>query len=201
MGSLLFNLFINDIKDIFKHSKFLLYVDDLKIYCRVDFLADAETLQHDLLALEACCDSNNLHFNLSKCSAIRFSKKRNVCVHNYFLNTTPLQNVDYIRDLGIIFCSDLFFETHIQTISNCAFKTLGFIMRSCKYFKNISTLKLLYLSLIRPRLKYAAIVWATYQDKHCIIIEKIQHRFLRRVSFLTGNLMYYTIHMILCLIN
>lgn len=34
----------------------------------------------------------------------------------------------------------------------------------------------------------------SYQDKHCITIEKIQHRFLRRVSFLTGNPVHYTDH-------
>lgn len=70
-------------------------------------------------------------------------------------------------------------------------------MRSCKYFKNIFALKLLYCALIRSQqLKYIATVRALYQIKYCAIIEKIQYCFLRRVNFLMANPMYYnlTIH-------
>lgn len=102
-------------------------------------MEDANALQRDLLSLEAWCNSNDLYFNLSKCNNIRVSKKKNVFVNNYTLNGA-LPSADSIRDLGVTFRSDLSFESHIQLIGNRTFKTLGFILRSSKYFKNINTL-------------------------------------------------------------
>lgn len=79
LGPLIFNLFINDIKNVFRNCKFLLYADDLKIFRRIDSPADAYGMQLDLLRLSSWSSANNLHFNLSKCQVIRFSRKRNLC--------------------------------------------------------------------------------------------------------------------------
>lgn len=79
---LLFNLFINDIKDVIKKSNFLLYADDLKIFYRVRNDRDAQSLQNDLYSLELWSKNNLLHFNLSKCHIISFSKKRFTLFNN-----------------------------------------------------------------------------------------------------------------------
>ncbi|RLU15201.1 hypothetical protein DMN91_012195, partial [Ooceraea biroi] len=99
------------------------------------------------------------------------------------LSGTTLIKVDSIRDLGVTFCSDLSFKKHIETITNNALGRLGFVNRACKFFSNVGTLRLLYCSLVRPLLEYASIVWAPYLVYQCDMIERIQHRFLRRVSF------------------
>ncbi|EFN63053.1 Putative uncharacterized transposon-derived protein ZK1236.4, partial [Camponotus floridanus] len=112
---------------------------------------------------------------------IHFTRKRYVNKHVYFLNGVPLASTDSIRDLGVVFFSNLSWELHIQTLVNRAYRKLGFVMRSYKYFHNISTLRLLFCALVRPHLEYAVTVWAPYQTKYCVMIESIQHRFLRRV--------------------
>lgn len=109
------------------------------------------------------------------------------------LDGTPLSITDSIRDLGVIFCADLSFVKYIQAVSSRAFKKLGFVMRSFKYFNNINTLRLLFCSLVRPQLEYAVIVWASYQIKYCAMIEKIQYRFLTESLCVIP-----TTHMILC---
>lgn len=83
---------------------------------------------------------------------------------------------------------------HMRAIVNRAYRKLGFILRSCKYFKNIKTLKLLYCALVRPHVEYAAIVWSPYQVNHSLMIERVQHRFIRRISFLVGEPMKYSDH-------
>lgn len=87
-------------------------------------------------------------------------------LHDYFLNGIPL-SLDSIHNLSVTFSFDLTFNAHIHTVSRRALKGLRFIMRSCKYLKNVETIKLLYCTLVRPQLEYCAIVWDPYQIKYC----------------------------------
>lgn len=123
-----------------------------------------------------------------------FQKKKTMQLYNYTINGITLLNVDSIRDLGIIFSSDLSFNKHINLIVNNAYKKLGFIFRSSKYFKKVATLRLLYCSLVRSQLECASVVWAPYQWNHNLKIERAQHRFLRKISFDLGMPMQHTHH-------
>lgn len=148
-------------------------------------------MQSDLERLDHWYCINKLKLNLSKCHVIHFSKKRSVEVCGYSLNGVVLTRVEFTSDLGVEFCTDLSFKRHIRNVTNRATKSLGFVLRASKYFRNVSTLKLLYCSLVRPHLEYAAIVWSPYQVKYYKLLEKIQHRFLRRVSYFMGCPMLY----------
>lgn len=48
VGPLLFQLFINNINSIFKYSKFLLFVDDLKLYLPIRNVNDRLLFQTDV---------------------------------------------------------------------------------------------------------------------------------------------------------
>jgi len=143
LGPLLFNIFINDISNVFKHSNFLLYADDLKIFRQVKTV-DAQCLQQDLDSLALWSKTNKLHFNTSKCHVVHFSKCRSVIASSYSLNGVILTTVDEIRDLGVTFTNDLSFGRHIHMTAASALRRLGFIKRCGKHFKNADTLKLLY---------------------------------------------------------
>lgn len=83
-----------------------------------------------------------------------------------------------IRDLGVFFSSNLSFRNHISTVASRAFRILGFIHRASRYFESISSLKLLYCSLVRPRLEYWSVIWSPYQRYLCVELERVQHKFL-----------------------
>ena len=106
LGPLLFNLFINDICDVFSkvHSKFLLYADDLKIFLSFGNREDVLLLQYDLDRLIEWCDTNKLDFNLSKCNVVRFSRKRDIILYDYKLNsqgTFGNPEIQKIMKLGV----------------------------------------------------------------------------------------------------
>lgn len=64
-----------DINDYFRHTCFLLYADDLKIYREILSLDDCHKLQADLNHLTSYCRVNRLHLSLAKCKSITFTKK------------------------------------------------------------------------------------------------------------------------------
>lgn len=183
LGPLLFIIFVNDIDQCFKHSNFLLFADDMKIFKFINNFQDLELLQLDLDNLRDYCAMNKLDLNISKCCCITFSRSVRTPAYNYKINGQSLMRTDSVVDLGVTLDSKLLFSKHIENISTKAMKTLGFILRITKDFKLIKTLKILYCSLVRSQLEYASQVWNPCYDKYINILERPQKKFLRFINF------------------
>jgi len=183
LGPVLFNLFINDISDCFHSADFLLYADDLKIYRVVSSTLDAELLQSDLDSLCIWCAKNDINLNLEKCSLVRFFRKKNPFIYSYNLMNNVLPTVSEVKDLGVIFDQSLSFEPHIRSVLSRASKMLGFVFRTTSEFTNINSIRLLYVTLIRPILEYCSPVWCPHYDVYVNKIERVQKRFLRHIAY------------------
>ncbi|KAK9496777.1 hypothetical protein O3M35_012971 [Rhynocoris fuscipes] len=195
LGPLLFLVFINDIGSIFNNVFFLLFADDLKIFKVIKSPHDNHILQNNLDSLQVWCSNNGLHLNVSKCYQICCTKKFN-SVSNYFqykLNDQYLTKVEIIKDLGVYFDSKLSFKYHILQIFSKALKVLGFVIRFSRSFHSISTLKLLYITLVRPILEFSSLIWSPNYQYLISHIEKIQHRFLRYIYFFENRQYSYNI--------
>lgn len=179
LGPLLFTLFINDIVHCFINSECLLYADDLKIFRTVSNLQDALLLQADIDRLSSWCDSNCLSLNVSKCFCMSYSKCKTKFMFNYNIDNCPLQYVDYISDLGVIFDPGLTFQLHINQIIPKSLSVISFIRRHSTSFSDPYTLKTLYISLVRSKLEYASFIWNPTYDSHIIRLERIQRVFTK----------------------
>ncbi|KAK2575277.1 hypothetical protein KPH14_007662 [Odynerus spinipes] len=91
------------------------------------------------------------------------------------------------QDLGVHITPSLNFSEHYQCITNIALKTLGFIKRFTADFKTLPALRLLYCALDRPHLEYASIIWSPHQYKYQLMLERVQHKFLRYAAFKSGQ--------------
>jgi hypothetical protein len=98
------------------------------------------------------------------------------------LGRTVLDRVSFINDLGVIM--DMNFSEHIHVMVDKAFAMLGFIRRLSFEFRDPYTLRSLYTSLVRPKLKYVSCVWSPYYDVRVDKAERVQRRFIR--YFLRG---------------
>ncbi|XP_008483006.1 uncharacterized protein LOC103519693 [Diaphorina citri] len=89
---------------------------------------------------------------------------------------------------------DLKFNAHYQYVTNKAFKTLGFLYRNTKEFKNPASLKTLYCSLVRSSLEYCSTLWSPGYQTYIHQIESVQRKFLRMLNFklhhTTNNINY-----------
>lgn len=182
LGPLLFLIFIDDITNIIDSNK-LLYADDIKIFRQINSLSDCQILQRDIDNILLWCKENNLDLNVSKCNVVRFTRKKLIINFEYKINDFVLSSLETVRDLGVIFDSKLMFADHINSIVSNCFRTLGFVCRNCRDFSNAKTLIILYLSLIRSRLEYCAVVWSPIYNIYILDLENVQRRFLKFVSY------------------
>jgi hypothetical protein len=185
LGPLLFTIFINDIGSCIKHSRYLLYADDLKLFREIRCQYDANQLQQDLDSLVSWSFVNRLFFSPPKCFVMSYSRSRDPILMDYTMNNSTLLRVTEIKDLGVIYTCDLSFKQHIITIVKKASMTLGFVLRNAAYFKNPRTLNLLYETLVRTILESASIIWAPHQILYELMIERIQKKFARHLYRLT----------------
>lgn len=179
LGPLLFIIYINDVSLTQSHSLILCYADDAKIFRIVSDDSDRDALNTDLDAFQKWCSFNCLPLNVSKCTCMSFSRKRNPVHFMYTIDGHSLARLDKVRDLGVILNSRFSFEDHIDSIVNKANATLGFVKRWCKEFNDPYISRLLYCTFVRPILEYASPVWSPIQGCHINRIEAVQRKFLR----------------------
>ena len=186
LGPVLFSIYINDVKSVIFNSKFLLYADDLKIYKTISSNDDQLKLQEDLYRLERWCKVNHLELNISKCKAIRFSKKSDYQLPNYVISEVNLKSVKTFCDLGVTVDYQLNFNTHVNALLSKANRTLGIIKRRCAEFSNLRTVTVLYNAYVRPILEYCSVIWSPHFNIHIDRLEAVQRRFVKfvvRVTF------------------
>uniref|UniRef100_A0A1Y1K5G1 Reverse transcriptase domain-containing protein n=1 Tax=Photinus pyralis TaxID=7054 RepID=A0A1Y1K5G1_PHOPY len=187
LGPLLFLIFINDLRMSIITSNSLMFADDLKIYSELVSVEDCNLLQKDIDRLLKWSLNNKLPLNISKCLVLSIFRTRINIRFDYEMFGTKLKRVESIKDLGVVYDSSLNFNKHIENIATSAYKMLGFVLRQSANFKCIRTLKILYFTLVRPRLEYASIVWLPHTLYQIKRIEKVQNRFLRFLYFKKNN--------------
>lgn len=186
LGPLLFLIFINDISEVIdvEHE---IFADDLKLYWSISGSEDCLRLQDSVDAVQRWCAKNKLLLNTGKCSVMTITKKLSPTLHEYSMEQDVLSRVDSVRDLGVLLDSKLSFSNHIEKMVSEATRMLGFILRNCKSFNNIDALKTLYFSLVRSKLEYGSLIWSPVYAKYNLMVEQVQRKFLKFLSFKEDN--------------
>lgn len=182
LGPLLFCLFINDLFDAIQHSLKLGFADDLKTARIVNNIKDAQLLQQDIDTVVEWSKSNKLDLNIDKFQLMRFRKGPESVPVQYKVDGHILEPVETIKDLGVIFDSQLTFRHHCHHIMNSAYKVLGMVTRKCHDFKSTKAMFVLYNAFVRSKLEYASVVWNN-GGSFLSELEKVQKRFLRFVYY------------------
>lgn len=185
LGPLLFLIFISDIDSCFQHSYAISFADDMKILKSISSAYDSSLLQQDLARLDNYCLVNKLDLNVDKCSIMTFTRKKCTIVSNYSLKGHCLNRVTEMKDLGVIHDCKLLYQSQISHIVGKALKSLGFIIRVSKDFKNLKTFKILYSTYVRCHLEYASQIWNPSYVSYIERLERVQRKFLRYLNFRT----------------
>lgn len=182
LGPLLFILFINDLS-LSLRSNHLFFADDLKLFLNIHSISDCLNLQLSIDLVEEWCSKNQLPINVDKCKICSFTHKTQPILFNYNLNATALKRCNSVKDLGVIMDDKFSFSNHINQMVNTAYKTLGFVIRNSSNFNDVAALKCLYYSLVRSKLEYCSIIWYPFYRTHIDLVESVQRRFLKFLSY------------------
>lgn len=202
LGPLLFLLMINDLPTVLRHSECLLYADDLKLYAKIQSVADCLALQRDVSAVHEWSIVNKMEFNLSKCYVMTFGRRWHPILFDYKIGDTVISRTVIMKDLGVTFDQKLTFHEHIVTVAKESFQRLGFVLRNARDFKNNHVIRLLYNALVRSKLEASSCVWNPHEAAHELLLEKVQKAFLRALykrKFGYYPFMYPTAFLLGCL--
>lgn len=98
-------------------------------------------------------NENKLALNNYKCYYVTCSRSKSNCYY-YLINAIPFNKLTPVNDVGITFDCSLSFILHISNITTYAYESLSFLIRNCKDITNPNKLKILYYSIVQPKLQY-----------------------------------------------
>ena len=100
-----------------------------------------------------------------------------------------IDRVDSIKYLGLTIKNNLFWSDHISKICSKARRLVGMLFRNFYTCADTSTIKMLYLTLVRPHLEYGNQVWDPYHIKDLKLLEDVQ-KFACKVCLKNWNMSY-----------
>ena len=107
-----------------------------------------------------------------------YQMRKHECEESVILTATESE-----KDLGVTVDCGLSFTTHIENQVSKANKIVGLIRRSFTFLDKES-MKLLFVSLVRPLLEFANVAWSPKHQKDIDLIEQVQRRATRLVPSL-----------------
>ena len=178
IGPILFLLYINDLPDVVQ-SVVKLFADDAKLFRRIRCEEDCDVLQSDLEKLQIWSSDWQLQFHPDKCFLLRIGSYHPSQEFVYKMrsnqNEVILPKKDFAKDLGVVCDKDLKFTEHINEAVGKANRMLGIIRRSFDYLER-KNFVLLYKTIVRSVLEYAAPVWFPQFQYQVDLIESVQRR-------------------------
>ena len=187
LGPLLFVIYINDLPDVCDHlAEIYLFADDAKLFRHIQTEEDHIMLQSGLDELQKWSDTWLLQLNVDKCKTVFYGRNINTN-YDYCLHCNTLGKEDYIKDLGVIFDTDLSFSRHCREKMNKAYSMLGIIKRNFMYLSETAFVTL-YKTMVRSHLEYAHSVWNPHREGLIKDLEKVQMRatkLIKNIKYLT----------------
>lgn len=136
----------------------LFFADDLNMYRIIKSDHDYDLLQNELNLLSNWCKLYNLSLNDNKCKYMPYTRFRTFIASVYNINGVQLEQVQVVKNLGVIFEEKLTFNDHVTYIENKVMKLVGFIKSCCRHFKDMHALRLVYCSYIQSKLEYCSLI-------------------------------------------
>ena len=184
LGPILFLLYINDLPNISKHLKFFLFADDTNIYLEDSNLNSLEyVMNKELKKLYEWLCINRLSLNIAKTNFVIFhainKPKSPITI---LINKQAIDEVKYVKYLGILIDSHLSFKFHIDELTKKISRGIG-ILYKLRHFVTTKILTNVYYAIIYPFLLYGITTWGHASKTLLSPLHILQKKFVRMATF------------------
>ena len=166
LGPALFILYVNDMCNVSKSLKSILFADDTNLfYAGNDLDEVCKIVSRELNILHIWFQVNKLSLNVAKTNFMIFGNKRFEENYMISINGMNINRVYVTKFIGVHIDSKLNWNEHICVIKTKVAKNVS-IMNRVKHCKINSALYSLYCTLILPYLNYCCEIWGnTYKSR------------------------------------
>lgn len=179
LGPEMFTIFINDIVDVIKHAKPLLFADDIKLALIIQNHGDALRMQRDIDSVSEWCNVNRLHFNKDKCYVFSIYRDNTQFIDTmYTLDDHVMERKDEVCDLGVWVNRKFHMGQHIELTAIKSRQVTGCIKHYSNGNFTKETQRILYTAYVRSRLEFASTIWNPASGVYIDDIESIQKQFV-----------------------
>ena len=135
LGPILFLLYINDLPNVSKLFKYILFADDTTLSVSGNHFSDLVNITNDELELiHQWTISNRLSLNINKTCAVIFTNRPNdVDEQHVVIGDGNVDRCCVTRFLGVDMDNSLKFNSHINEIGRKLSKSVGIIYKLKKY--------------------------------------------------------------------
>ena len=166
LGPLLFVIYINDLPNICRLAKFILYADDANIILRGQSMHEIEQQLLELIpALTKWVGSNGLKLNLKKTNYMIFSKRKIDNTRDIFIENTKIERKSEARFLGVIVDDKLCWSQHIKAMKAKMSRYVG-IMNRMKSLLPVKAKLQIFHSFVQSHLNFCTSVWGFAAKNH-----------------------------------
>ena len=184
LGPVLFLIHISDIASgLSAGTTATSFADDTRLQRCVRSEKDCSDLQSDLQLIYSWAERVNMHFNSEKFECLRFWPGSGTPpAYDYRgPNNSNIEVKKSLKDLGVQISSDLSFRVQVEKIVAEASKLVGWALRTFSR-RNKSTMKVIWQSLIQPKIDYCSQLWSPSDQNSIAKLESIQRHFTSKVK-------------------
>ena len=159
LGPLLFIIYANDLPNIHKALRFILYADDANILIVGRDMNEIKNQLDQLTsALINWVNTNGLSLNIKKTKYMLFANTKIPSDFTATMANVPIERTSVARFLGVLVDENLTWKQHIATLQTKMTRNAGILLR-LKGILPISILKTLYHSFIQSQLNHCPLIW------------------------------------------